>query len=102
MALRGGSERQILAARAAQEIPTWPVLIQREIKPLYTGWSTTGLAIPHEVSAGQASDGKEVALYAVEPTGGESNGRQGASPPHAGSRFRAGHERKDLVGTLRR
>lgn len=73
----GGSERQILAARAAQEIPTWPVLIQREIKPLYTGWFTTGLAIPHEVSAGQASDGKEVALYAVEPTGGEGNGRQG-------------------------
>jgi hypothetical protein len=73
----GGLERQVSAARAAQEIPTWPVLIQREIKPLYTGWSTTGLAISHEVSAGLASDEKEVALYAVEPTGGEGKGHQG-------------------------
>src|SRR5215217_3623334 len=72
-----GLERQISAARATGEIPTWPVLIQREMKPLYTGWSTTSLDVSQEATAGQASGEKKVALYAVEPAGGEGNGRQG-------------------------
>jgi hypothetical protein len=71
-----GLERQISVARVTQEIPTWPVLIQREIYPLYTGWSTTGSATFQKVSAGQASGEKKVALYAVEPTDGERNERQ--------------------------
>jgi hypothetical protein len=70
-------ERQIAAARATGKIPTWPVLIQREIKPLYTGWSTTSLDVSQKATAGQASGEKKVALYAVEPAGGEDNGRQG-------------------------
>ena len=72
-----GVERQLAAARATGEIPTWPVLIQREMKPLYTGWSTTGLDISQEATVGQASGEKKVALYAVEPAGGKGNGCQG-------------------------
>jgi hypothetical protein len=64
-----GLERQIAAARAKQEIPTWPVLIQREIKPIYTGWSTTGEAVlSAEVCSGKRT-GEKVGLYDVEPAG---------------------------------
>src|ERR671910_453408 len=57
-------------------VPTWPVLIQREISPLYTGWSTTGSATSQEASAGQASGEKKGGLYDVEPADGEGNQRQ--------------------------
>lgn len=72
-----GVERQKAAARATGEIPTWPLLIQREMEPLYTGWSTTSLDVSQGATAGQASGEKKVALYAVEPAGGEGNGRRG-------------------------
>ena len=63
-----GLERQISAARATLEIPTWPVLIQREITPHYTCWSTTGEATSAEVCSGKRS-GEKVGLYDVEPAG---------------------------------
>lgn len=63
-----GLERQISAARATREIPTWPVLIQREIKPLYTGWSATGDVASAEVCSGKRC-GEKVGLYEVEPAG---------------------------------
>jgi hypothetical protein len=63
-----GLESQISAARAAGEIPTWPVLIQKEIKPIYTGWSTTGEAASAEICSGKRS-GEKVGLYDVEPAG---------------------------------
>jgi hypothetical protein len=63
-----GLERQISAARATEEIPTWPVLIQKEIKPTYAGWSTTGEAASAEVCSGMRS-GEKVGLYDVEPVG---------------------------------
>src|SRR5918994_1355473 len=53
-----GLKRQIENAAVGEEVPTWPVLIQREISPLYTGWSTTGSATSQEASAGQASGEK--------------------------------------------
>jgi hypothetical protein len=63
-----GLERQISAARSTEEIPTWPVLIQKEIKPIYTGWSTTGEAASAEICSGKRS-GEKVRLYDVEPAG---------------------------------
>ena len=65
--------RQIENAAVGEEVPTWSVLIQREISSLYTGWSATGSATFREASAGQASGEKKVALYDVEPAGGEGN-----------------------------
>jgi hypothetical protein len=35
-----GLEWQIEEAAAREGVPTWPVLIQRDLSPLYTGWST--------------------------------------------------------------
>ena len=35
-----GLKWQIERACVGEDIPTWPVLVQREISPLYTGWST--------------------------------------------------------------
>jgi hypothetical protein len=34
-----GLEWQIERAAACEEVPTWPVLMQRDISPLYAGWS---------------------------------------------------------------
>jgi hypothetical protein len=63
-----GLERQISAARATEEIPTWPVVIQREINALYTGWSTTGEAASAELSSRKRC-GEKLGLYDVEPAG---------------------------------
>jgi hypothetical protein len=78
-------EWQIQNAAVGEEVPTWPVLIQREISPLYTGWSTTGM-----VSVGGAREGKHMgskmgALYVVEPAG-----------------ERAGPERKSIAHLTRK
>ena len=35
-----GLERQIAAVARGGDIPAWPVLVQRELHPQYTGWST--------------------------------------------------------------
>src|SRR5215207_651971 len=37
-----GLERQLEAAARGEDLPTWPVLVQRELRPRYTGWSTIG------------------------------------------------------------
>lgn len=37
-----GLRRQIRAASRGEEVPTWPVLIQREPHVEYTGWSASG------------------------------------------------------------
>ena len=66
-----GLRRQVSAAMAGEEIPLWPVLIQREPYPEYTGWSTTG-----DFPAG--------ALYDIEPSGAARPG--GESMAHLTSR----------------
>ena len=71
-----GLGRQISAARATREIPTWPVLIQREIRPLYTGWSTLERAPVETPRVSDHLGGKKVALYDVERVRGEGNQRQ--------------------------
>lgn len=35
-----GLERQIAAVARGGDLPTWPVLVQRELHPQFTGWST--------------------------------------------------------------
>jgi hypothetical protein len=75
-----GLKWQIQTAAVGEEVPTWPVLIQKEISPVYTGWSTTGT-----VSVGGAREGKHLStrpgpLYDVEPV-----------------RERAGPERKSIA-----
>ena len=72
---------QIQNAAVGEEVPTWPVLIQKEISPLYTSWSTTGM-----VSVRGAKESKHLStttgeLYDVEPVG-----------------ERAGPERKSIAG----
>jgi hypothetical protein len=79
-----GLERQIEAAARGEDLPTWPVLVQKELHPQYTGWSITGEAAVG--AAGRRSgEAPTVALYDVEPTGGaEGKGI-------AGFTLKAGH-----------
>jgi hypothetical protein len=72
-----GLEWQIEKAAACGEVPTWPVLIQRDISPLYTGWSTVEETPSETPEVGDRSGGKRVALYDVEPFGAESPERRG-------------------------
>jgi hypothetical protein len=65
-----GLERQIAALSRGGDLPAWPVLVQREPHPLYTGWS----AIEAETILGEEGEprrsrGAHVALYDVEYVG---------------------------------
>jgi hypothetical protein len=63
-------ERQITAVARGEHPPTWPVLVQRELHPQYTGWFTTeGETIFGGEGAERRSGGANVALYDVEPVG---------------------------------
>jgi hypothetical protein len=65
-----GLERQIAAIARGGDLPTWPVLVQREPHPQYTGWSTIeGGTILGEEGAERRSLGANVALYDVAPVG---------------------------------
>jgi hypothetical protein len=65
-----GLERQIAAVARGGDLPTWPVLVQREPHPQYTGWSTIeGGTILGEEGAERRSLGANVALYDVAPVG---------------------------------
>jgi hypothetical protein len=65
-----GLERQVEAVGRGEPLPTWPVLIQRELRPLYTGWSTAaGEAGRRGGPAAGRSAGSDIALYDVEPAG---------------------------------
>jgi hypothetical protein len=73
-----GLQRQIAAVARGEELPTWPVLVQREPHPQYTGWSTTeGETIFGGEEAKRRSGGAGVALYDVEPVGEGSVDRKG-------------------------
>jgi hypothetical protein len=65
-----GLERQIAAIARGGDLPTWPVLVQREPHPQYTGWSSTeGETIIGGEGAERRPSGANVALYDVEPVG---------------------------------
>lgn len=73
-----GLQRQIAAVARGGDLPTWPVLVQREPHPQYTGWSTTeGETIFDGEAAERRSGGTGVALYEVEYVGEESAERKG-------------------------
>jgi hypothetical protein len=73
-----GLERQIAAIARGGDLPTWPVLVQRQPHPQYTGWSTTeGETISGEEGAERRSGGANVALYDVEYVGEGSVERKG-------------------------
>jgi hypothetical protein len=59
-----GIERQLEAVARGEDLPTWPVLAQRELNPQYTGWSSTGGAPL------SGSHLYEPAPYGVEPVEG--------------------------------
>jgi hypothetical protein len=59
-------------------LQTWPGVIQREIRPTYTGWSTTGEAASAELSSGKRC-GEKVGLYDVEPAGETDTERRSIS-----------------------
>jgi hypothetical protein len=65
-----GLERQIAAIARGGDLPTWPVLVQREPHPQYTGWSTIE-AEPIFSGEGleRSSVDANVALYGVENIG---------------------------------
>ena len=75
-----GLERQIKAISRGENLPSWPVLIQRELYPEYTGWSATenlaeqGLTVGHSVK-------RDVALYDIRPAG-EAKSAEGNSIAH--------------------
>jgi hypothetical protein len=65
-----GLERQIAAIACGGDLPTWPVLVQREPHPQYKGWSTIeGEASFDGEGAERRSGGANIALYDVEYIG---------------------------------
>jgi hypothetical protein len=62
---------QLQNAAVGEEVLTWPVLIQREKSPLYTGWSTTGMVSVGGTREVEHSSTERGVLYDVEPVGGE-------------------------------
>jgi hypothetical protein len=65
-----GLERQIASIARGGDLPTWPVLVQREPHPQYTGWSTIeGETILGEEGEARRLGGSNVALYDVEYVG---------------------------------
>jgi hypothetical protein len=73
-----GLERQIAVVARGGDLPTWPVLVQREPHPQYTGWSTTEReTISGGEGAERRSGGANVALYDVEYVGEGSVERKG-------------------------
>jgi hypothetical protein len=72
-----GVKRQIEKAAVGEEVSTWSVLVQREISPLYTGWSTLETAPVETPRVGDHLGRKKVALYNVEPADGKGPERKG-------------------------
>jgi hypothetical protein len=73
-----GLERLIGAVARGGDLPTWPVLVQREPHPQYTGWSTIeGETISGGEGAERRSGGANVVLYDVEYVGEGSVERKG-------------------------
>jgi hypothetical protein len=74
-----GLERQIAAVARGEDLPTWPVLVQRELHPQYTGWSTTeGETLVGGEEAERRPGGARVALYDVEPVGEVGGAERGS------------------------
>lgn len=64
-----GLKRQIEAAARGEDLPAWPVLIQRELQPVYTGWSiSTGRAGGGSMAG--CSGKRSAALYDLRPAVG--------------------------------
>jgi hypothetical protein len=60
-----------------ERVPTWPALLQREVRPLSTGWSTVERAPIETPWVGDDLHGQKVALYDGEPFDEESPERKG-------------------------
>jgi hypothetical protein len=65
-----GLKLQIEAAARGEEVPAWPILIQREMRPEYTGWSTTREPLDEELEEKGLSKARKIGLYDVKPTAG--------------------------------
>ena len=52
-----GLEMQLEAVARGEDLPTWPVLVQRELSPRFTGWSTIGEAAIFGRDTGGRQDG---------------------------------------------
>lgn len=63
-----GLERQIEAVARGEDLPSWPVLIQRELCPEYTGWSATENLAEERLRVGRSVK-REVVLYDIRPAG---------------------------------
>jgi hypothetical protein len=63
-----GLERQIEAVARSENLPSWPVLIQRELYPEYTGWSVTDNLAEERLTA-RHSVKRDVVLYGIRPAG---------------------------------
>ena len=72
-----GSRRQIEAILGGEELPVWPLVVHRELRPGHTGWSSTA----GHVYQGFAVEprGPGAALYDLKPTGGRSGERESIS-----------------------
>jgi hypothetical protein len=60
-------ERQIDVVVCEEEIPTWPVLVQREASLLYTALSSGEGTPERELEGKSHSNGRSVVLYDLEP-----------------------------------
>jgi hypothetical protein len=83
-----GLERQIAAIARGGAVPTWPVLVQREPHPQYTGWSTIE-AEPILSGEGveRSSVDANVALYDIENIGEGSVERRSLASYSLEARF---------------
>ena len=86
------------AVARGEYLPTWPVLVQRELSPRFIGWFTIGeAAIFGGDSAGTPADAR-TALYDIEPVGEEAVGGKGIAELHPGGESGARGARDAPVG----
>lgn len=64
-----GLKRQIEATGRGEDLPTWPVLVQKDLQPEYTGWSRAEGFAGEGFEVGRSNE-RNVALYDVRPAGG--------------------------------
>ena len=65
-----GLKRQVHAAVRGEDLPTWPVLIQRELNPEYTGWSMARDSSGEGLRSGRPASKRNIVLHDIRPAGG--------------------------------
>lgn len=72
-----GLERQMETVLGGEELPVWPLVVHRELRPEHTGWSTTASRVAQGFMAEARVPG--AALYDLKPSGQRSGQHESIS-----------------------